>query len=299
MPQTPHSAELAALLLTTALLAPACGLFGGGDDADKPAPPVANADQPNEDPKADGDAPKAPSKGKDKPDKAPALPSADGKNLARPSPSLKKTDEPPKPDPSRFVLPGAETPNDALAKAAPDDAAPPTDAPPTDAPPADKIAPEPAAVEALTPAKEPAGKDALDLNGALTSNLIKQSTGYSAALRPAPLQGIEPSADYNVAHMQPGSRQNFGVSIQVWREPNPGAQSRRFNDLLRQYPDAKRGRALGDSSFTASWEGLRYLIWLDRKKHYLAAVTCDSRICANDDKAAALARKLSERLPTY
>jgi hypothetical protein len=139
----------------------------------------------------------------------------------------------------------------------------------------------------------------LDLRGALTRNLVLQATGFKGALRPGELPGVDPSSVYNVARLQPGGQSQFGVAIQVWKEPSPAVQSRRFQELMRQYDGSKRVSGIGDSAFKASWGDLRYMVWVDRSNHYLATLICEQAICGDDDKLAELARKLRERLPSY
>ncbi len=139
----------------------------------------------------------------------------------------------------------------------------------------------------------------LNLKNVLTRNLIKQATQYKHAMRPAPLPGIAPSENYNVIRLQPGRRDNYGVSIQVWKETAAGPQSRRFNELLRQYPQAKRERIVGDSAFVSTWQSVQQTVWLDRKKKTIAVLTCDKAICSNETKNKALAKKVAEGLPSF
>ncbi len=144
-----------------------------------------------------------------------------------------------------------------------------------------------------------AGGDTLDITGAVTRSDVKSTTGYRGILRPNELPGINPDASYNAIRLMPTDKEQFGVAVQVWREPNPGAQSRRFNDLLRQYPGGKRTRDLGDSSFNASWGQLNYVVWLDRKRRVIVALSCDQAICKDSAAALKLARKVSKKIRKY
>ena len=167
--------------------------------------------------------------------------------------------------------------------------------------PLDHKSPPPGRLEDMPPAPIPAEIDdqsgkQLDLTNAMTRADIKNSTGYRGILRPGPLVGIEPGLNYGAVRLKPNARDKFGVALQVWREPNPGAQSRKFNDLLRQYPDSKRSREMGDSAFRANWGGLNYLVWLNRKSRFIAAVSCSSDICKDDAATLALARTVAPKI---
>ena len=159
------------------------------------------------------------------------------------------------------------------------------DAPP-DSPAATKL-------EDLEPKKD---EGTTDLAAALTRGSVRSATGYTKMLRPGPLVGINTDKSYDALRLRPTDRNKFGVALQVWREKNPGAQSRKFNDLLRQYPDSKRTRDIGDTSFKAAWGGMSYIVWLDRKNKLIAAISCDGDICKDDAAALKLASGVSKKL---
>jgi hypothetical protein len=295
-----------ALLALLALCWSGCGLFGGeGDDAqDKPSA-QADAKKPDAEASAEkADAGKVDPKAANA--KKPTTEATDTKEGARRSKFVNPWDKAKKADAKQADAKQADAKQadakqadakkspEANAQAVKADAK--ADAKQADTKQADAKA-DAKQAEAQAPA--PIREETLTLNNALTRNLIKQATGYRPALRPAPLAGQSATPAYNFMRLQPGTRRNFGVSLQIWREDNPGAQSRFFNELLRQYPEARRARALGDSSFQAGWEELHYLAWLDRKKRYIAVLTCDKRICTKDKQTTALARKLADRLPRY
>jgi len=150
--------------------------------------------------------------------------------------------------------------------------------------------------EAPAPSKIAKQGKILSLDNTLTRTDVKTATGYRGNLRPGKLGGIEPGLNYNAQRLKPNARDQFGVAIQVWREPNPGAQSRRFNEMLRQYPDSKRSRNIGDSSFTAVWDGLHHIVWLNRKLRFIAAVSCSEPICKNEDATFALAKRVAGKI---
>ncbi len=159
-------------------------------------------------------------------------------------------------------------------------------------------------LEDLPPAPQPdriAGNEGkrLDIGNPITRADVKDATGYRGILRPGELIGIEPDANYNATRLKPNSRDRFGVSLQVWRETNPGAQSRRFNDLLRQYPASQRNRDIGDSAFLASWGGLNYVVWLNRKSRFIAVIACSDDICQDGKAAMALAQRVDPRITKY
>ena len=145
-----------------------------------------------------------------------------------------------------------------------------------------------------SPAPEAAGKD---LSTIFTRNDVRFSTGYQGLLRPGPLPGIDPDESYASLRLRPSGTSGYGAGVQVWEIPNPGYQTRQFNNFLRQYPESKRTRDLGDSAFTSSWGGVRYFVWLDRKSKLLVAVTCDDAVCKDDKALLKLAKRVNGNLP--
>ena len=139
----------------------------------------------------------------------------------------------------------------------------------------------------------------LKVDSVLSRTDVKAATGYRGILRPGELDGINAEANYNALRLTPTSRSQFGVAVQLWRETNPGAQSRRFNDLLRQYPGSERIRDIGDSAFRASFGELRYLVWLDRKRRVTIALTCDDKVCKGEQDVLGLAKVVSGKLKKY
>lgn len=144
-----------------------------------------------------------------------------------------------------------------------------------------------------TPAKKPT----LSVSGLLNRSMVKKSTGFKGVLRPTKLRGVKASETYNSIRLESAKKGgDFGVALQVWKEKNPGAQSRRFNNLLRQYPGTSRKPGLGDSAFVASWSGVQYVVWLDRKEKYIAALTCGDSICSSEIKSMALAKEIKPKI---
>ena len=266
-----------------------CGMCSTDDLLDGDTGAVTPSDSAATD--AGPDAAKAPARPGKAPQKAPGINPVRKPGLGvKPLDKNLKTNKPiPMPTPPREgVKPAAEAADKDSKPADADKAAatPPADdemnfaekdvAPPTAAPPA------------------AAG---FELDDVFNRNVIRRATDYKGFLRKSELAGMNVGPDYNAIRLRPTTPNRFGVSIQVWHIDNPGQQTRRFNDLFRQYPDPKRTRDLGDSAFTAGWGGLRYFVWLDRKASYLAAVSCDETICKDDPATLALAKAVGEKLP--
>ncbi|MEO1269047.1 MAG: hypothetical protein AAFX99_13180 [Myxococcota bacterium] len=168
---------------------------------------------------------------------------------------------------------------------------------PPKSPPATNI--NPVKAQQVADAKNTLRKRKLgqELNTVLTRNDVRSATGYRGLLRPGPLPGIEVSENYTSLRLRPSGNVGYGAGLQVWEIASPGYQTREFNNFLRQYPASKRSTELGDSAFSSSWGGVRYFVWLDRTRKLLIALTCDAKICKNDESLLKLARRINTNLP--
>lgn len=144
----------------------------------------------------------------------------------------------------------------------------------------------------------PAADDSavLNIKGVLGRSDIKGATGFTGALQNAPLKGIEDRTSYAAVRLKHARGDEYGASLQVWRMASTAAQTRKFNEFARQYPDASRNKSIGSSAFTSEFGGVRYLVWTDRALKTIMALSCDDTICTDKAKAKALAERVNTKV---
>lgn len=134
------------------------------------------------------------------------------------------------------------------------------------------------------------------VNSTLTKKEVEAATGYKGAMRVSGLDGADTSDTYGAIRLRPMRGDGFGVSLQVWSTKTAGKAGQKFSGLMKQYPESKRERGTGDSSFSAKWGGIHYLVWLDRSEKKVAAVSCDQSVCRDAASATTLAKRIEKRL---
>ena len=277
--------------------------------ADAKKPPIVKAKKPGadvkgaDDPKAKGDAaakptvvpgvvsqrpagapeaptPTVPPAVAPAPAAAPVVPIPVGR-AGRPVAEIVAKADPAKPDAAK-----AELAKPDAAKAEPAKPAHP-EAPAK----ADEPALPPGAVTVhATPTEPP-----LDVNGYIIAADLPKVLGTKQKFHRTELVGINPSANYNAMFYAADKQDLFGVSVQVWRDPNLAESRTRFNTMKNSYSNVTPTNKVTDMGFRSYYGNVVTLVFVDPRRPLLAAISCSTKVCSGDQMIE-LARRVAERL---
>lgn len=158
----------------------------------------------------------------------------------------------------------------------------------------------PAAPEVATPTPSLRGESApvepaLDITGFLSLADLEHVVGKKIRFRRGDLPGISPNKSYNVLYYEPQKGDDFGVSVQVWRDLNLIDSRTRYNTLKNTATNVVATSTVGDQGFRSYFGKVVTLTFADARQPLVASVSCSTRFCKAKELIE-LARRVAERM---
>ena len=141
-----------------------------------------------------------------------------------------------------------------------------------------------------TPAEAP-----LDVNGHIIAADLPKVLGTKQKFHRTELVGITPTPAYNAMFYATDKPDQFGVSVQVWHDPNLAESRTRFNTMKNSYSNVTPTNKVTDMGFRSFYASVVTLVFVDPRRPLLAAVSCSAKVCTGDQMIE-LARRVAERL---
>ena len=139
------------------------------------------------------------------------------------------------------------------------------------------------------------GEAPLDVNGYIIAADLPKVLGPKQKFHRTDLVGINPTPNYNAMFYATDKADLFGVSVQVWRDPNLAESRTRFNTMKNSYSNVTPTNKITDMGFRSFFGNVVTLVFVDPRRPLLAAVSCSTKVC-NGDQMIELARRVAERL---
>ncbi len=149
----------------------------------------------------------------------------------------------------------------------------------------------PGAVAVHATATEPP----LDVNGYIIAADLPKVLGSKQKFHRTELVGINPTPAYNAMFYATDKPDLFGVSVQVWHDPNLAESRTRFNTMKNSYSNVSPTNKITDMGFRSFYGSVVTLVFVDPRRPLLAAVSCSTKVCTGDQMIE-LARRVAERL---
>lgn len=158
----------------------------------------------------------------------------------------------------------------------------------------------PAAPEVAAPTPSLRGESApvepaLDITGFLSLADLEHVVGKKVRFRRGDLPGITPNKSYNVLYYEPQKGDDFGVSVQVWRDLNLIDSRTRYNTLKNTATNVVATSTVGDQGFRSFFGKVVTLTFADARQPLVASVSCSTRFCKAKELIE-LARRVAERM---
>lgn len=187
--------------------------------------------------------------------------------------------------------PEAASPKEATPPARP--AAPgPTAAKPGVHPPA--ATEHPGAPTATTPRRIPVGGPPMVVTGLLSMADVKTVTKTRTRLDRTTLPGIPVHAGYNNIFFRARRWEQFGVSVQVWKEANGRDARWRYDQMVASYPNVTENESVTKKSFFSYWGEVYHLVFLLEDVNATIGVSCGRKIC-DPEQLLELATRVRDR----
>ena len=135
----------------------------------------------------------------------------------------------------------------------------------------------------------------LDVNGYIIAADLPKVLGTKQKFHRTELAGINPTPNYNAMFYAAEKQDVFGVSVQVWRDPNLAESRTRFNTMKNSYSNVTQTNKITDMGFRSFYGNVVTLVFVDPRRPLLAAVSCSTKVCGGDQMIE-LARRVAERL---
>lgn len=163
----------------------------------------------------------------------------------------------------------------------------------------DRHAPEavpeaPKVADAARPVEVPSGEPPLDIMGYVSIQDLELVIGGKVKFRRADLVGVAPSPNYNALFYEPEKGEQFGVALQVWRDPNVAESRTRFNTMRNTYSNVVATKAVTEQGFRSFYGNVVTLVFAHPTRPIIAAISC-GKICTAD-MIIELASRVSQRL---
>lgn len=125
---------------------------------------------------------------------------------------------------------------------------------------------------------------------------VKGVTGFDGNFETGPLGDEPDTAQYSSFHLRALDRpESFDVALRLWKLDPADAQSR-YGQLLDSLPSSEERDEIADRSLRAAEGEIRGVAFLDGKRGAVVLLTCGVAQCRTADEAAAIARRVYERL---
>ena len=139
------------------------------------------------------------------------------------------------------------------------------------------------------------GEPPLDVNGYIIAADLPKVLGPKQKFHRTELAGINPTPNYNAMFYAADKPDLFGVSVQVWRDPNLAESRTRFNTMKNSYSNVSPTNKITDMGFRSFYGNVVTLVFVDPHRPLLAAISCSTKVCSGDQMIE-LARRVAERL---
>lgn len=96
------------------------------------------------------------------------------------------------------------------------------------------------------------------------------------------LPGIAIGPGYSSIQYRAPKGNDFGVALQVWKDPARREADDRFRRMRLQYPNAEDVRVMPAKAFFAHFNGIQMLTFVDSVKRVVATVACGDKVCDHD-----------------
>ncbi|HIA02991.1 MAG TPA: hypothetical protein EYN06_00920 [Myxococcales bacterium] len=110
------------------------------------------------------------------------------------------------------------------------------------------------------------------------------------------LSGLDESGEYDGIYWGSSKGDKYIAGIQVWQLSSHLEAQRRYERMLRSYPNAQESTAITSKTFLANWNDLIYLAFFDPGKQKVISLTCHRRICDSPTKLVKLANRIKDRI---
>jgi hypothetical protein len=110
------------------------------------------------------------------------------------------------------------------------------------------------------------------------------------------LSGLPETDDYDGIYWGSPDGKTYIAGVQIWRPRSPIEAQRRYNDMVRSYPNAQESSAITNKTFLAHWNDFIYLAYLIPGKRTVISLTCHRNACKNPTMLVQLGTRIKERL---
>jgi hypothetical protein len=132
----------------------------------------------------------------------------------------------------------------------------------------------------------------------LTEDDVKRATGYDGAFETGPLGDEPDTATYTSQHFRAlGRPESFDLALRIWTLPTSEADAR-YEMLLDSLPGVDALDEIADRSLRAREADIFGVAFLDRRRGVVALLTCGLAQCSSASVAAALGKRIHERIET-
>ena len=123
---------------------------------------------------------------------------------------------------------------------------------------------------------------------------VRELVQFEGALRETSLTGIEADVNYNSIRLSADG--GYGFALQLWMLDESRQVAPRYQRLRETYfQSSDMAEPLGDDSFSADFEGIRHVAFMDRASRTVGVVTCQASLC-DATQLRALAQRALDRL---
>jgi hypothetical protein len=110
------------------------------------------------------------------------------------------------------------------------------------------------------------------------------------------MSGTDKSGSYDGVYWGSAKGDKYIAGIQVWHPNSHLEAQRRYERMLRTYPNAQENTAITGKTFLAHWNDFIYLAFLDPGKQTVISLTCHRRACSSPTKLVQLGNRIKERI---
>lgn len=110
------------------------------------------------------------------------------------------------------------------------------------------------------------------------------------------LSGLDESSEYDGIYWGSSKGDKYIAGIQIWQLSSHLEGQRRYERMLRSYPNAQESTAITSKTFLANWNDLIYLAFFDPGKQKVISLTCHRRVCDSPTKLVELANRIKDRI---
>jgi hypothetical protein len=142
----------------------------------------------------------------------------------------------------------------------------------------------------------PVAGELLDASGLLTTEEVRQRTGYADAFEVKDLTDLKRTDFYHGVHMQASSRdERYDVALRVWRAP-PGGMDSVAATIQETFAGVKPAGDITPETWTLTSEGVHAVAFVDREAQVGVLLSCGDMQCGDLDTAIILTKHVHRNL---